>query len=225
LNTGAIFAESQIGNPTFLDYLKRFGLGQKTGFGLQESSGDLSNLSVNAQVNYDTASFGQGINVTPLQLVQAYGALANGGKMMKPYIVDQTVTADGKATVTGPVVANPSVVSQQTASTISAMLVDVVEHGLGKKAAIPGYYVAGKTGTAQVSLRNSKGYEPNINIGTFIGYAPVEDPRFVMIVRMNHPRDVKFAEVTAAPAWHDIAQFILNYYNIPPNRPLDPTKK
>jgi cell division protein FtsI/penicillin-binding protein 2 len=98
------------------------------------------------------------------------------------------------------------------------MLVSVVEHGHGKRAGVNGYYVAGKTGTAQVAKKQGGGYDPDNNIGTFVGFAPVENPKFVMLVRVNHPRTVKFAESTAAPAWGQLAQFLLSYYNIPPTR-------
>jgi cell division protein FtsI/penicillin-binding protein 2 len=131
--------------------------------------------------------------------------------------VQARVSPDGKSTETKPQ-ALGQVVSSKTASTVSAMLVNVVENGHGKKAKVAGYYVAGKTGTAQVPRKDGKGYEPNNNIGSFIGYAPVENPKFLMLVRINHPRDVQFAESTAAPAWGQIAQFILNYYNVQPTR-------
>jgi cell division protein FtsI/penicillin-binding protein 2 len=217
LNTGVIFAKEQIGNAKFLDYLTKFGFGEKTGIELPETSGNLSNLKGNIKVNYHTASFGQGISVTPIQLAQAYGALANKGDMMKPYIVQSIIDADGKSEITQPVkIGNP--VTERTANTVSAMLVNVVENGHGKKAAVPGYYIAGKTGTAQVPRSDGKGYEQNNNIGSFAGYGPVEDPRFVMVVRINHPRTVQYAESTAGPAFGQIAQFILNYYNIQPNR-------
>jgi cell division protein FtsI/penicillin-binding protein 2 len=218
LNTGAIYAKEQIGNPTFLGYLQKFGFGQVTGVELPEAQGNLDGLKSNIKVNYDTASFGQGITATPLQLVQAYTAFANQGKMMKPYIVQSKIHSDGQIENTKPKQVS-QVISAKTASTIGAMLVSVVENGHGKKAGVPGYYVAGKTGTAQVPKKNGKGYEDNINIGSFIGFAPVEDPRFVIMVRIDHPRDVNYAEVTAAPAWGQLAQFILNYYHIPPTRP------
>ena len=100
---------------------------------------------------------------------------------------------------------------------LAAMLVDDVENGEGKKAGVPGYYVAGKTGTAQVAGPDGK-YIANDNIGSFIGYAPVDNPQFVMLIRIDHPRDVAFAESTAAPVWGQLAQFILNYMQIPPAR-------
>ncbi len=219
LNTGAIFAESQLGNPDFLKYVKAFGFGQKTGVELPEVSGDLSGITKgNIAVNYDTASFGQGISVTPLQLLEAYGALANSGKMMKPYIVQAKVYPDGRTVNTQPTVVGQPV-TKKTADTVSAMLVDVVENGFGKRAAVPGYFIAGKTGTAQVARSDGKpGYDPTNNIGSFIGYGPVEDPRFVMIIRIDHPRDVQFAESTAGPVFGQMAQFILNYLHIPPTR-------
>lgn len=224
LNTGAIFAENQLGNDAFLKYVQAFGFGKKTGIQLPEASGDLSGLKGSIAVNYDTASFGQGFSATPIQMVQSYMAMANGGKMMKPYIVQSEIYPDGK-TVNTQSSAIAQVISPKTAATISAMLVDDVENGFGKKAAVPGYYMAGKTGTAQVPRKDGKpGYEANVNIGSFIGYGPVENPKFVMLVRVDHPRDVAFAESTAAPAWGKLAQFLLNYYQIPPNRPLPPTK-
>lgn len=219
LNTGVIFAKEKMGNSEFLRYVKKFGFGEKTGIELPETAGNLSNLSGKIKVNFHTASFGQGISVTPIQLAQAYGALANGGKMMKPFIVRTRLTADGKTINTDPHEVR-SVISPKTAVLVSAMLVNVVENGHGQKAKVAGYdhEIAGKTGTAQVSKTTGAGYQEGVNIGSFAGYGPVQDPRFVMVVRVNHPRTVQFAESTATPAFGEIAQFILNYYNIPPHK-------
>lgn len=217
LNTGVIFAKNQVGDAVFLDYMKKFGYGQKTGIELPEGEGELKNLNNKIAVNFATASFGQGFYATPIQLVQSYSAFANGGKMVKPYIVQAVVSADGK-TVTSEPVESSQIISPKTAKTIGAMLVNVVENGHGKRAGVPGYYIAGKTGTAQVAKKNGKGYEENNNIGSFVGFGPVDDPKFVMLVRVDHPRTVQFAESTAAPAFGELAQFIVNYYNIPPTR-------
>ena len=224
LNTGVIFAKDKIGNKKFADYLKKFGFGKKTGVEVAEAKGDLENLNGNILVNYDTASFGQGINVTPIQMVQAYSALANGGKMVKPYLVQSRVRPNGQTFDTRPDVIG-EVIRPETASEVSAMLVNVVEKGHGKRAGVPGYYIAGKTGTAQVARKDGRGYEANNNIGSFIGYAPVENPRFIILVRINHPRTVSFAESTAAPAFGKLAQFLLTYYDIPPTRMDQLTKK
>lgn len=215
LNTGAIFVEEKIGNDRFKKSLDNFGFGKPTEIELQEGVGDLSNLKSNSDINYYTASFGQGITVTPIQMLQAYMVMANGGKLMQPYIVDREIESDGTVIKTQPKMVR-QVISAQAASAISGMLVDVVENGHGKKAAVKGYWIAGKTGTAQVA--ESGKYVANDNIGSFIGYGPVEDPKFVMLIKVDHPRDVSFAESTAGPAFGNIAQFILNYYQIPPTR-------
>ncbi len=217
LNTGTIFAKDSIGNKKFSDYVSKFGFGQKTGVEVQESAGDLSNLKGNIKVNYHTASFGQGINVTPLQMVQAFSSIANGGLMVKPFIVRQIIRKAGGIDEVGRT-ETTQILSSKTASEVAAMMVNVVEKGHGVKAAVPGYYIAGKTGTAQVPRKDGKGYEENNNIGSFIGFGPVEDPRFVMLVRINHPRTVKFAESTAAPAFGEIAQFLMQHFKIPPTR-------
>ena len=216
LNTGAIFAENKLGNSEFSQYLSKFGFGKPTDIELTENRGDLSTLSPNSpDIDFDTASFGQGITVTPIQMLQAYMAMANGGVMMQPYIVDSIIHPDGTVDKTQPKIAGTPI-SPQTASQITAMLVDDIENGYGDKAAVKGYYLGGKTGTAQVAV-NGK-YLPNDNIGSFIGYGPTENPKFVLAVIINHPRDVQFAETTAGPAFHNIASFILNYYQIPPTR-------
>lgn len=223
LNTGVIFAKNQIGDSLFLNYITKFGFGKKTGVELPESSGDLSNLKGAVAVNYATASFGQGISVTPIQLVQAYSAFANNGRMVKPYIVQAKIDSNGK-TITTQSQQSDQIISPQTATTVSVMLRDVVVNGHGKHADVPGYTIVGKTGTAQVAKKDGKGYEQNNNIGSFVGFGPAEDPKFVAIVRINHPRTVQFAETTAAPAFGELAQFILNYYNVPPTRSVG-TKK
>jgi len=108
----------------------------------------------------------------------------------------------------------------ETASTLSAMLVNVVENGHGKKAGVAGYYVAGKTGTAQIRSTTTSGYDPHKTIGTFAGFAPVENPRFAMVAVINVPKDVQFAESSAAPLFGDMMNFLLKYYDVQPNRNL-----
>lgn len=218
LNTGAVFAEQQLGHDAFKKYLKAFGFGQLTELELPgEVLGNLDNINKKGDIFFATASFGQGITVTPIQMVQAFTAIANGGKMMKPYVVSKIVHPDEtEEQFYAQQIAE--VISPKTAAQISAMLVSVVENGHGKRAGVNGYYIAGKTGTAQVAYKDRSGYDPNNNIGSFIGFGPVDNPAFVMLVRIDHPRDVKFAESTAAPAFGEIAQFILNYLQIPPSR-------
>lgn len=218
LNTGAVYVQQLLGQDIFRDYVKKFGFGSDTNIGLpSESSGSLSQLNSKGNIFFANASFGQGISVTPIQLVQAYTAFANGGQMMQPYIVDKIVHPDGSVDHKQPKPAG-QILDSKTAATVSAMLVDVVENGHGKKAGVKGYYIGGKTGTAQVAYPDKPGYDPNKNIGSFIGFGPVDNPAFLMLVRINNPKDVKFAESTAAPAFGEIASFILNYLQIPPTR-------
>lgn len=218
INTGAIFVQRTIGKDKFLAMVKNFGFGSPTGMNLPgEAPGDINNLANGGEVHYATASFGQGITVTPLQLAQAFATIANQGKMMRPYLVDSIKYADGKEEKHSPEMVR-QVMSPKTANTLAAMLVSVVENGHGKRAAVPGYYMAGKTGTAQVARSDGKGYDPDINIGSFGGFGPVEDPQFAMVVKIVRPRTVRFAESSAAPAFGQMAQFLVNYFQIPPTR-------
>jgi len=217
LNTGAIFAMNQIGTKTFSDYIQKFGFGEKTGIELaSEQAGNIRNLTAKKikAVDASVASFGQGITVTPLQMVMAYAAIANGGALMKPYLVKEIIQSDGEKIDAKPVEVR-RVISERAATLISGMLVNVVERGHAKGAAIDGYYVAGKTGTAQVAT--ASGIYGADTIHTFIGFAPVENPAFVMLVRLDKPQ-ARYAESTAVPTFGEIAEFILNYLKIPKER-------
>ena len=217
LNTGAIFAARSIGPEVFEDYLKRFGFGEKYGLELNsEARGDISSLSGYKEIYMATASFGQGISVTLLQMTNAFGAIANGGKLMNPYIIDEVVSGDGTGIKTEPRELR-QVISQNTATTLGAMLANVVQNGHGQRAGVLGYFVAGKTGTAQIANTNGPGYDPDFTIGSFCGFAPTDNPKFVMCVKIDKPRTVQFAESTAAPLFGELAKFMLQYYSIPPN--------
>lgn len=220
LNTGAIFAAQQVGDKPFEDYVKAFGFGAPTEIGLAEQRGDISSLKQHKPVYTATASYGQGITVTPLQLAAAYGALANGGQLMQPYVVEEVVHADGQRESTTPQVVR-QVVSQRTAATVGAMMVNVVRNGHGQRAGVSGYFVAGKTGTAQIPAKDRRGYEENATIGTFAGFAPVDDPKFVMVVRVDRPKDVQFAESSAAPLFGQVAEFLLHYLGVPPQETVE----
>jgi len=218
LNTGAIFAMRTIGAKNFAEYVKNFGFGEKTGVELgSESAGNIDNLLKKniREIDAATASFGQGIAVTPLQMLMSYQALANQGLLMKPYIVQEIRHGDGRIEEFKPH-ALRQVVSSQSANTILAMLVKVVESGHAKGAQIPGYYIGGKTGTAQVAT--SGGYSTDKFIHTFIGIVPIDNPQIVMLTKIDAPQGAAYAESTAVPLWHDVADFLLKYYQIPKTR-------
>lgn len=220
LNTGTIFVQRQLGKDVFRRYVESFGFGKKTGIELSpESKGNIQSLSKDGSIFAATGSFGQGLTVTPIQLLASYAALANGGKLLRPYIVDEVIRPDGTRIRTRPdVVGEP--ISSRTSRLITGMLVNVVENGHGKRAGVPGYWVAGKTGTAQVPKLQGVGYQKDVTIGSFVGYAPATDPKFVMLVKIDHPRDVQWAESSAAPLFGEMAAFLLNYEQVPPERPL-----
>lgn len=216
LNTGAIFAARQIGTKLFRNYFERFGFGVKTGIALNiEVEGTIKSLTEKSEINMATASFGQGITATPLQIISAFAAIANGGKLMKPYIVDEVRYPDGKTVKTQPQFLR-QVILQKTATTLAAMLASVVKYGHSKRAGVNGYYIAGKTGTAQVVNPKTGKYSTDVSIHSFVGFAPINNPRFVMLTKINNPQGVRFAESTAAPLFGEIAQFMLNYLKVPP---------
>lgn len=222
LNTGTIFVQRLLGREMFREYVHRFGFGAKTDIELKsEVAGDIDSLERKGKVFAATASYGQGITTTPLQMVQAYAALGNGGTLVKPYIVSESIYPDGSREITKPQIVR-QVIKPQSSRLITAMMVDVVEHGHGKRAGVPGYYVAGKTGTAQVSDPNGKGYLKDETIGSFAGFAPADHPAFVMLVKIDHPRTVQYAESSAAPIFGELSSFLLSYLQIPPVRPIKP---
>ncbi len=221
LNTGTIHIERLLGKDVFSDYVIRFGFGAKTGLELNsEIKGDISSLKRKGEIFAATASFGQGITVTPLQMLSAYSAIANGGTLMKAHLLKETIKPDGTHVENKPQSVR-QVVSNRTSRLVTGMLVDVVEHGHGKRAGVEGYYVAGKTGTAQIPNPNGRGYlDDSQTIGSFAGYAPAENPRFAMIVKVDRPRTVNYAESSAAPIFGEMAKYLLNYFRIPPERPI-----
>lgn len=224
LNTATIFVQRLLGKDLFRQYIERFGFGKQTGIGLTpEVKADISGLSKKGSIFAATGSFGQGLTATPIQLVAGYGALANGGKLMRPYVVAETIHPDGTREKTKPMeIAQP--ISSRASRLVTGMLISAVENGHGKRAGVPGYWVAGKTGTAQVPKKSGKGYETDITIGSFAGYAPANDPRFVMIVKISRPRDVQWAEASAAPVFGEMSAFLLTYLRVPPERPMKEVK-
>ncbi|MFA5076126.1 MAG: penicillin-binding protein 2 [Patescibacteria group bacterium] len=217
LNTGAIFAMRQAGPETFRDYVEKFGFGVLSGIPLEgESPGTIASLYKKGEIYPVTASFGQGIMVTPLQVATAFSALANGGKLMRPYIVDRVIDPSGIEIRTEPQEIR-QVISPRTSVLISGMLVQVVQEGHAKRAAIPGYYVAGKTGTAQVANPSTGDYNSGKTIHTFGGFFPVSDPQLVVVARFDSPQTSQWAEGTAVPFFGEIGKFLASYYQIPPD--------
>jgi cell division protein FtsI/penicillin-binding protein 2 len=142
---------------------------------------------------------------------------------MRPQIVEKKVYSDGREEIINPEIIR-RVIKEDSANQAKEMLKSVVVNGHGKRAAVPGYAVGGKTGTAQVAKKGSVGYEDGMTIGSFAGIAPLENPRFTVIVKIDNPKDVEWAESSAAPAFGEVMKFLLNYYNIEPTEPLNNNK-
>ncbi|MCL5010667.1 MAG: penicillin-binding protein 2 [Patescibacteria group bacterium] len=216
INTGAVFVEQKLGGSLFLKYLDSFGFFSKTGIDLSgEVASTNSTLKHGYPRDFASAAFGQGIEITPIQMVQAFGALANKGKMMKPFIVDKIVQANGKETITQPVMER-QVISGDTAAALAYMLSRVVCNGSGIRTKITGYAIAGKTGTAQVA-GTSGGYQQGKTTQSFIGFFPAESPRALILVKLDNPKGVSQASRCAVPMAKEMIKYILDLWQIPPS--------
>ncbi len=220
-NIGASKIGELLGRDKYYKYLNKFGFGKKTGMGLPgESSGLLAAPRKWGPIELATISFGQGISVTSLQLVTALSAIANGGYLMKPYVIEKIVGPDGNVIEQNSPEVVTRVISYDTSYQMKQIMQGVVENGTGKKAQIPGFSVAGKTGTAQIPNPKSGGYYSNRYIASFIGFAPVEDPEIVMVVVVEAPRKKTHGGSVAAPIFKQIAEKVLFHMGISPKKVL-----
>ena len=216
-NVGSIKVGLSLGRDRYYRYMKAFGFGAPTGVGLAgESRGLLRDPQRWSLLSLPTMSIGQEISVTALQLVAAFGTIANGGTLMQPRLVKSTFDADGRETRRFDAKAVRQVVSPATARTLSKLLTSVVESGTGRFAAIPGYAVAGKTGTAQKLDPATRRYSHAPGVLSFVGFAPSDEPRFALLVMLDEPRNEKWGSEAAAPIFGAIGREILRYLEVPP---------
>ena len=216
LNAGAAWVGQKVGAQRLSDYFARFGFGKPTGVDLAgEVSGTVRPLVEWYPVDVGTASFGQGMSVSGLQLAMAYAALANGGTLYRPYVVASRRDADGEHR-TAPL-AVTQVVTTETAATVREMLLSTVDNGIAHNAAIAGFSVAGKTGTAQIASSDGS-YVDDLYVSSFAGFFPAEDPRYVVLVVLEKPDSRLFGTLTATDAFKGVAQDILRYARIQPDR-------
>lgn len=210
-NVGMVWTEQRLGGEKMLEYITKFGFGQKTGIDLQEEITPALRTKW-GDIDYATSSFGQGIAVTSIQMLAAVGAIANHGILMEPHLVQSVI---GDTIVPIPPKSKGQVISSETADRITALMVSAVKKGEAKWAAPKGYVIAGKTGTAQIAVEGH--YDATKTTASFIGFAPADKPKFVMIVKMSEPQTSQWAAETAAPLWFDIARKLLLRYNIAPS--------
>lgn len=220
LNTGAVFAMQKMGKEKFKEYLFKYGFGEKTGIELpQEGKNNIVNI-INGErdVEYATASFGQGIAVTPISMAVALSSLANGGLIMKPSVVKEEALKGSRDKIIQPQEIR-RVLKKETAEEITKMLVFVVDNALVNGSyKMEHYSVAAKTGTAQLVEKGKKTYTEGEFIHTFFGYAPAFDAKFLTFLFIVKPQGAKYASNTLTEPFMDITKFLLNYYEIPPDR-------
>lgn len=208
-NVGAATVGLRLGSSRLREFLHRFGFGQKTGI---ECPGEALGLLPTEWSNITTANvaFGQGVAVTPLQLLRAYAAIANDGVLVKPTLLKQSQLPKGQR-----------IISSETAQTLKEYLIGVVERGTGKTAKIPGYKVAGKTGSAQKVAEGGKGYAPGKFIASFVGFLPADSPRVAILAVVDEPQGVHWGATVAAPIFREVARQAVIRLKIPPNYPED----
>ncbi|HEX9667595.1 MAG TPA: penicillin-binding transpeptidase domain-containing protein [Thermodesulfobacteriota bacterium] len=214
-----------LGREKLYDRLSSFGFGRQTGIDLSgESSGMMTKSNRWGPVELATISFGQGIAVTSIQIAAALSAIANGGYLVKPYIVEQLISPGGKVVTKNKPEVLGKVISYDTAENITQMMEKVVESGTGKNAAISGYKVAGKTGTAQVPNPKTGGYYGNRFMSSFIGFGPTDDPKVTLVVIVENPKNGSYGGTVAAPIFKGIVEKVLFYLRVPPRTEFVGTK-
>lgn len=212
-NVGMAFVGGKMGADNMYDYLDKFGIGRLTGIDLQgEATPQLREKGKWAEIDVATSSFGQGVAVTPIQLIRAVAAIANGGIMTTPSVVDKIVQGTWEENVRNG--DSQRVVSEKAADEITAMMVEAAKNGESKWTYMKGYKVAGKTGTAQIPIAGH--YDEEKTIASFIGFAPYDDPKFVMLITLHQPETSQWASETAAPLWYTIAGNLFSYFGVQP---------
>jgi cell division protein FtsI/penicillin-binding protein 2 len=219
LNTGATFVMQQLGRERFKNYMLSFGIGEKTGVDVPgEVKSLIGNLKSTRDLEYATASFGQGIALTPIAAIRAFASLANGGYIITPHVVRAIEHTDGTVhTLSFP--EPKQVLKKETTETISRMLTTVIDKGMfGGRAKLAHYSVAAKTGTAQVARPDGKGYYDDIFLHSMFGYYPAYDPQFITLFYIVDPKGVEYALNTLGHSFMDTASFLMTYYEVAPDR-------
>lgn len=212
-NVGMVFTSQKLGIDKMYDYLTSYGIGEMTGVDLQgEASPKLRRKSDFRNIDLATAGFGQGIAVTPIQMIRAVSAIANKGEMVQPQVVKKLIGDNWEEEVKPK--ATRRVISQKAAGEVTAMMYEAASKGESKWTYLKGYKVAGKTGTAQIPIAGH--YDEKKTVASFVGFAPYDDPEFIMLVTLQEPQSSEWASETAAPLWYDIARSLFMRFGIQP---------
>ncbi len=221
LNTGSATIAMKVGKEEFSRYFLSYGLGEKTGIDQPiEQKGIVDNLKSNRDIELATASYGQGIAMSPIATIRALGILANGGKLVRPHLVKVIEHADGRIEKIQEK-EFPQVIKKETSEIVTKMLVEVVDKAIAKKhpgIIIPHYSIAAKTGTAQIADHTNGGYYSDRYLHSFFGYFPAYNPKFIVFLYHIYPKGADYASETLTDPFIDITKFLINYYEIPPDR-------
>ncbi|MCH7641453.1 penicillin-binding protein 2 [Patescibacteria group bacterium] len=212
-NVGMAWIAQQTGSDKLYEYLRKFGVGSLTGIDLQgEASPKLREKGEWSLVDLSTAGFGQGVATTPMQMITAVNVIANSGVIKSPRVVERVLGDGWEAEVDR--ADEKRVVSKKTAEQVKAMMVEAAKNGEAKWTHLRGFKVAGKTGTAQIPIEGH--YDEERTIASFVGFAPADDPKFIMLVTLYEPTSSPWASETAAPLWYSIAKDLFLYFGIQP---------
>ncbi len=214
-NTGMVYVAQKLGFEKMSSYLKKFGIGELTGIDIQGEASSSFEDKTWYPVDVATLGFGQGISVTPIQILSAVSAIANNGIRMEPHLVASVESPEGTISKIPPR-ALESPVTAETAKVMTEMMVNAVDKGEAAWAKPEGYRIAGKTGTASIPIKGH--YDPTHTIASFIGFAPADDPKFVMLVIFVKPKTSIYGAETAAPVFFNLAKDLLTYYGISPEK-------
>lgn len=217
-NVGAVWVSDRLGADKFYKYVARFGFDLPTNVGLSGESPGMVRSSGEpgwSPIDLATNSFGQGLGATPLQMITAVSAIVNNGKLMRPYVVKEVVGENERRTFQ-PVVVR-QVIREETAAKLRTMMNAAAEKGESKAAIVPGYHIGGKTGTASISAQG--GYTSKGTIASFVGFAPLDDPKFVILVKIDEPQNSPWGSLVASPVFSSLTRQILAYMQVPPAEP------
>ena len=217
-NTGVGWVAQKMGRNLFHSYILKFGFGERTGIEFDnEHPGKVAHFNQWADSELVTHAFGQGLTTTPLQMAAAYSVIANGGQLMQPHIVDKIIEKNGRVTETQ-VTPIHKVITEETATQVTAMLTSAVENGVANNAQVDNHYIAAKTGTSQTYKNGKPLSGAGTTIASVAGFGPVDNPKFVLIVKFDRPRSSEWAGETSAFLFSDIAAYLYDYLGIPPDK-------
>ncbi len=214
-NVGMVYVGEKLGKKKIYQYLKKYGFGELTGIDLQgEIVGLLKSEKEWYPIDYATVTFGQGIGITPIQMLRAFSCLINGGNLLVPFVVSKIKTEEKEIVVNPKIIRR--VVSNKTSEIMKKMLVSTIENGEIKWAKPDGYQIGGKTGTAQIPIKGR--YDPSKTVASFVGFVPVSQPKLIILVVLREPQTSPWGSETAGPLFFEVVKDLIVYYNIAPEQ-------